>query len=221
MRGITTASIVLLVALAGCTTTTVNDSQVTTPALLTVPPPPVAHKSVMAKAKFSALSAAAPVVVPDVLKSNSLGIVSRGTNVVLYWPTNMNEYAILSSTNATTPVNMWQFIRKDNALLNDDRYELTMHKDSETAVFTMVRAESNSVILFWEYDFTANPGVKGFVLYSGASSRLYTNRIDVGMCLWHTASVFVGTNYFAATAYDLVGLESDYSAEAVYVETNP
>src|SRR6266481_7779941 len=73
-----------------------------------------------------------------------------------------------------------------------------------------------SVTLVWN----PSPGtnVAGYNVYYGVASRTYTNKVNVGNVTNATISgLIVGTTYyFAVTAYDTYGLESDYSTEISY-----
>jgi hypothetical protein len=71
-----------------------------------------------------------------------------------------------------------------------------------------------SVTLTWEK--SADPTVVGYNVHYGVACRTYTNSIDVGNATNATISGLVEgvTYYFAATAYNTLGLESDYSNEA-------
>ena len=67
------------------------------------------------------------------------------------------------------------------------------------------------------YDFAGNPGVTNFVLYYGTSPGVYTSQASSTT----TNITVTGLNrnttyYFAATAQDNNGLESDYSQEVAY-----
>jgi len=55
----------------------------------------------------------------------------------------------------------------------------------------------------------------GYRLYSGPSSRVYTNTVDVGLATRYTYTnvPYDVTVYFAVTAYNTSGLESDLSNE--------
>ncbi|HLH54530.1 MAG TPA: hypothetical protein VKY92_13020, partial [Verrucomicrobiae bacterium] len=55
-------------------------------------------------------------------------------------------------------------------------------------------------------------------IYYGPGTRNYTNMVPVGSANSVSVSNLVSgtTYYFAATSYTLAGLESDYSAEALY-----
>jgi hypothetical protein len=70
-----------------------------------------------------------------------------------------------------------------------------------------------SVTLAW--DSSPDPTVVGYNIYSGVASGTYTNRVDVGNATTGNISNLVeGTTYFfAVTAYDASGLESDFSNE--------
>jgi len=73
---------------------------------------------------------------------------------------------------------------------------------------------ARSVTIAW------NPvnGVAGYRLYQGGTSRVYANFTDVGSTTQMTVSGLAAgkTYYFAATAYNSMGIESDYSSEISY-----
>ena len=75
---------------------------------------------------------------------------------------------------------------------------------------------AGSVILSWNPSTDAN--VVGYRIYYGAASRTYTNVVDAGEVTSAAISNLVegATYYFAATAYNILGLESDYSDETSY-----
>jgi subtilisin-like proprotein convertase family protein len=79
----------------------------------------------------------------------------------------------------------------------------------------------SSVTLAWD----PSPGnaIAGYRLYVGVASRTYTNIIDVGNVTTNTVTGLAGgvTYFFAATAYDTNGLESDYSSEVRYAVPRP
>ncbi|MEK6598397.1 MAG: Ig-like domain-containing protein, partial [Gemmatimonadota bacterium] len=65
---------------------------------------------------------------------------------------------------------------------------------------------------------SADSNVTGYRIYYGVASRTYTNIVDVGGATSVTISNLVEgvTYYFAATAYNVLGMESDYSGEISY-----
>jgi len=73
-----------------------------------------------------------------------------------------------------------------------------------------------SVTLVWNAN--TDPNVAGCNIYYGVSSHNYTNMINAGNVTNTTISGLVAgvTYYFAATDYDSVGAQSDYSNEAIY-----
>ena len=73
-----------------------------------------------------------------------------------------------------------------------------------------------SVSLAW--DRSSDSSVIGYRIYYGMATQTYTNMVDVGNATNVTISGLADgtTNYFAATAYDILGLESDYSSELSY-----
>jgi hypothetical protein len=75
-------------------------------------------------------------------------------------------------------------------------------------------AQAGNVTLAWD----ASPGtnsIANYKIYYGSASATYTNSVSAGTNLTATVSNLVqgGTYYFAATATDTYGLESDYSSE--------
>lgn len=73
-----------------------------------------------------------------------------------------------------------------------------------------------SVTLAWNR--SADTNVTGYNLYDGGASHTYTNVINAGNATNATVSGLTSgkTYYFAATAYDSLGLESGFSSEASY-----
>jgi len=73
-----------------------------------------------------------------------------------------------------------------------------------------------SVTLAWEQNPEAN--VTGYRIHYGVESRTYANMVDAGNATSVTIANLVegATYYFAATAYNPLGLESDYSDEISY-----
>ena len=78
-----------------------------------------------------------------------------------------------------------------------------------------------SVTLTWNPN--TDPNVAGCNVYYGVSSHNYTNMINAGNVTNTTISGLVAgvTYYFAATAYDSLGGQSDYSNEATYTVPMP
>jgi len=74
---------------------------------------------------------------------------------------------------------------------------------------------SQSITLIW--DRSPDTNVMGYRVYYGVASRTYTNLVSAGNATNVTIFGLVdgATYYFAATAYNLLGLESDFSYEIV------
>ena len=88
------------------------------------------------------------------------------------------------------------------------------------ASFTPTNANATgSVALAWDVpntyvDGTPVTGEMGFKVYYGTASRTYTHIIDVKNVQNYTINALPpATYYFAITAYDSSGIESDYSTE--------
>jgi len=81
---------------------------------------------------------------------------------------------------------------------------------------TFAQTGTGSVTLSWYPSPSTN--VTGYKVYFGLASRTYTTSIDVGNVTNATVTgLLAGTTYyFAVTAYDSAGLESDFSAEVSY-----
>lgn len=67
-----------------------------------------------------------------------------------------------------------------------------------------------------EWDRNPETNVVGYNVYTGAVSRVYGPAINMGNVTTASVSTHAGMTYFAVTAYDSDGLESDYSAEVFY-----
>ena len=93
---------------------------------------------------------------------------------------------------------------------------LTLVYSSGVVLATLPSFADQSVILNWNASPSAN--VAGYNVYYGAGSLQYTNLLVAG----NTTSMLIpglvegATYYFAATAFDLTGTESDLSPEVSY-----
>lgn len=78
-------------------------------------------------------------------------------------------------------------------------------------LFSVFSVRANRVTLAWDPSDDAT----GYRLYWGTASRNYTQNVDVGNVTSYTVPLLVNTitYYFAVTAYDADGLESNYSDE--------
>jgi len=78
-----------------------------------------------------------------------------------------------------------------------------------------------SVTLAW--DPSVSDGIAGYRVYQGGASRAYTNVIPVGLGTSNTVpGLIIGATYwFAVTAFDTNGLESDFSNEVSYTVPAP
>lgn len=80
---------------------------------------------------------------------------------------------------------------------------------------------TSTVTLSWETPVSSADGrpmadLSGFNIYYGRSSRAYTDIVDAGNVRTYDLRQFPpGTYYFAVTAYDAAGNETDFSPEVV------
>jgi hypothetical protein len=76
-------------------------------------------------------------------------------------------------------------------------------------------APASVVRLAWD---PSDPDVTGYRLHYGSASGNYSTVIDVGNATsWAVPDLVVGRTYFfAVTAYNALGTESDFSSEIVY-----
>ena len=73
-------------------------------------------------------------------------------------------------------------------------------------------AEAAEATLTW--DEVVSPNLEGYKVYSGSQPREYGEPVTIGKVTTHTITIPDGkTIYFAVTAFDGDGIESDYSNE--------
>jgi fibronectin type 3 domain-containing protein len=89
------------------------------------------------------------------------------------------------------------------------------------ASLTVSAQGQSGVTLAWD----PSPGgaIAGYRIYDGVASRTYTNVIAAGNGTTNTVTGLAGgvTYFFAVTAVDTNGLESDYSSEVSYTVPLP
>ena len=70
-----------------------------------------------------------------------------------------------------------------------------------------------------EWNPNTDPAVTGYNVYYGGATRAYTNVVSVGTSTNATVGGLLEgkTYFFAVTAHDDIGDESDYSAETIYL----
>jgi hypothetical protein len=99
---------------------------------------------------------------------------------------------------------------------------LTLLLGAFSALTPLAAFAAGTVTLAWD----ASPGtnvIANYKVYYGVASRTYTNSVSAGTSLTASISNLVAgaTYYFAATATDTSGLESDYSTEVSTTITSP
>ncbi|MDZ7260776.1 MAG: fibronectin type III domain-containing protein, partial [candidate division KSB1 bacterium] len=80
-------------------------------------------------------------------------------------------------------------------------------------IYSHVVAGTGSLIVSWDPNKEAD--LKGYKIYYGTATRNYSSIVDVGNIISHTVNnLSEGVTYFfAVTAYDTAGNESDFSVE--------
>jgi hypothetical protein len=74
---------------------------------------------------------------------------------------------------------------------------------------------AGTVTLAW--DPNNEPDLAGYILHYGTTSGTYTHAVDVGNVITNTVADLDGSTYFfAVTAYNTSGLESDFSNEVTF-----
>ncbi len=86
------------------------------------------------------------------------------------------------------------------------------------AVFFQTATDLNAAVVSLAWSANPEPDIAGYKVYYGTSSRNYAMVVNVGK---FTSCMISGlatnkTYYFACTAYNGSGLESNYSAEVSY-----
>lgn len=95
--------------------------------------------------------------------------------------------------------------------------------DSMTFSVTVTDSAAGSVSLDWQpptqnEDGSALTDLAGYKIYYGKTSGQYDKELDIGnpsATTFIVGNLLPATYYFAATAYNSVGVESDFSGEAV------
>ena len=92
-----------------------------------------------------------------------------------------------------------------------------------TAFITSVQAAGNGANATLAWQSSSDPQVAGFNIYYGGASKVYPNKISVGLATSLTVSNLVpgATYYFAATTYNAAGSESAFSSEVSYTVPPP
>lgn len=72
---------------------------------------------------------------------------------------------------------------------------------------------ASAVIAVLEWDRNSEPNVAGYRVYAGSAPRSYSTVSDVGNVTAQTNDFAPGVHYLAVTAYDVDGLESEFSEE--------
>lgn len=94
-----------------------------------------------------------------------------------------------------------------------------MVKKLVLAIIAILFMVSSSYALTFVWDANTEPELVGYKFYIGTAPRVYFNPFDLGNVTTYSRTDFLtdGTvYYFAVTAYDKYGIESDYSNEVVW-----
>jgi subtilisin-like proprotein convertase family protein len=170
--------------------------------------------------------------------------LSAQTNGTLSWaypspttPTNFSV-SLFKTDTITTPLPWPLFLRTNNPATNKINVNFVSpagffygnYAQTNYAVLTNATVSSNVVVspivttstnklfntITLAWDPSADPSVVGYKVYEGSASRNYTNSMSAGSATTFTISAPAKVPYyFAATAYDTNGIESDYSTEVM------
>jgi len=88
---------------------------------------------------------------------------------------------------------------------------------TQSEVYGQAPSSGSSVTIAWEEDPTG--GIAGYRVYYGTESRRYTESVAVGQATTATITGLTAgvVYYFAVTAIDPTGLESDFSDEISFI----
>jgi len=160
----------------------------------------------------------AVVSVPE--NTNAFRIKDTGTNLLFQWAANpTNSNTVLSSSKANG-----QFTGYVGQAWQSNNWLTVAYPATSPTFYRLASSPRGtaSVTLVWHpsgYPSNIDASVTGYRIYYGIASRNYTNIFEVGNHTNCTISNLVGWvgYYFAATAYNVLGMESDYSNEAMYL----
>jgi len=84
------------------------------------------------------------------------------------------------------------------------------------SAFGALPGPTRTVTLAWSPSPSST--IAGYRVYLGPASQVYTDTVDAGNATTVTISNLIAgaTYFFAVTAYDIIGLESDFSNEISY-----
>jgi sulfur relay (sulfurtransferase) complex TusBCD TusD component (DsrE family) len=134
------------------------------------------------------------------------------------------------SSEPTTPVRKILSSAKKHYLKRDFKWVFPPWNCTPLAFFAAVAlgatalsasAQTQSSVTL-EWNALTNSNVAGYRLYQGAGSRLYSSSVTAGTATQRTVNNLTAgaTYYFALTAYNAAGVESDYSVELAYTVPN-
>lgn len=143
----------------------------------------------------------------------AISIQMSGGDVVLSCPVNYARNYVLAATGVSAP---WALIPR-TMTTNAGRCSLTLPR-TNAAGFYRLRSVSGQANVNLAWNASLDPNVTGYNLYRGSVSRNYTSLFNCGNVTNYTLTNIVAgaNNYIAATAYNVVGMQSDYSIELVY-----
>src|SRR5690349_16967665 len=90
-----------------------------------------------------------------------------------------------------------------------------------SCLLLLTPASMSALTVNLAWDANTEPNLTGYNLYYGTSSGVYSNKVGVGKVTSYSVTLPNGGPYFfALTAVNAEGLESDFSTEATYSGSN-
>lgn len=207
----------VLAVLTGCAV--VTDPTPATLARIQPPPmPPLPGAKRSFAAQPTVITPAFAVVAPEPITTNRIYIAQNHAGPYLWWMTNEWKNYVLTSTNYMLSIQQWEPLSVRGATVTDGIASIPItNRSAPIRFYRLLSVPTNHIVFSWRYNFT-NQEVGGFKLYQGGAIRAYATNFDIpDIWLWKSYAV-TGTNrtFYAFTAYDKSGIESDLSSEVDY-----
>lgn len=132
----------------------------------------------------------------------------------LTWPKQSANSTVFQRT-SLFPSTPWQVYT--NAATTNSIFVL-MDKASAAHFFTVTAYPLPTEMVGLAWNPNPDPNVSGYNIYYGVASRSYTNKVDASSVTntWISKLIRGVTYFFTATAYNTLGIESEYCNEVAY-----